>query len=314
MAVIDNGEVNFYGFKKAHELLEVNNEKSVFGIGSITKVLSATVLANAIVNDSLDPQTPIREFYDFALKQEINDHLINLANHSSGFLSRDSNFDANIDSLRNYYRGFDENRIEQTLKNLSLYRDETYNKYSYSNYGFGLLGNVLARHYSTRFEELLRLRVFEKYQMDKSFTSIQDVDCNLVVGLDKNGDETPSWDMGSLIAAGGVFSTVDDLSKYVLAHFNKDNQELNLMRQPTLKVDSSMEVGLGIHIVKGVNNSTVYWHNGGGGGYKSAMEFDIETKSGVIILSNVSFFNPNHWDIDRICTSLMNELIKSNLG
>ncbi len=313
LAIIDKGEIKYYGYKKNNNVAVINNEESVFGIGSISKVLSATVLADAVVHDNLDVKSRVEDFYTFPFDRSIDDSLENLANHSSGFMSRDTSFEANVDSLREYYAKFDEDLMIDTLKTLSLYNDDIYGKYSYSNFGFGLLGYTLSQKYGIPFKNLLKDKVFDKYNMINTSTDIKGVNNIIVEGLDKDGIETKNWDMNMLLAAGGVYSCVKGLASYVKAHFDENNKALELMRKPTLIVDSEMKVGLGIHIVKGSNNREVFWHNGGGGGYKSAMEFNVETKSAVIILSNVSYFNPNHWDIDRICTNLMNRLIDKNI-
>jgi len=313
LAIIDNGDVSYFGYKKNGEILQVDNRMSSFGIGSITKVLSATVLADLVINDGLDIKSPITKYYDFQLIRNIDDCLENLANHTSGFKSRDTDFEANVNTLREYYSSYDEGKLIDSLKTLSLYDDEVYGKYLYSNFGMGLLGYTLSKACGVPFEELLQNRVFDKYNMTNTSTDRDELNNTIVNGLDKDGIETQNWNMNSLVAAGSVYSCVEDLANYIVAHFDNSNTVLELLRKPTFTVDSDMKVGLGIHIVKGSKNSDVFWHNGGGSGYKSAMEFNIEAKSGVVVLSNVSFFNDNHWDIDRICTNIMNMLIDLNI-
>ena len=116
-----------------------------------------------------------------------------------------------------------------------------------------------------------------------------------------------------MFGCGGVLSCVSDLAKFVSAHFDKSNKDLALTRKPTTIVDDEMKIGLGLGIIKTTDNNVIYWHNGGSGGYKSTMEFNIETKSAAIVLSNVSFFNPNHWDIDIICSKLTSWLLKMEI-
>jgi hypothetical protein len=47
------------------------------------------------------------------------------------------------------------------------------------------------------------------------------------------------------------------------------------------------------------------WHNGGTGGYSSSMVLDVNSKNGVVILSNVSAYNPRMENIDKLCFELM---------
>jgi CubicO group peptidase (beta-lactamase class C family) len=71
-----------------------------------------------------------------------------------------------------------------------------------------------------------------------------------------------------------------------------------------------MDIGLGWHLLKSQSKNIWYWHNGGTGGYSSSMVFDEKTENGIIILSNVSAFNPNMGNIDKLCFELMKTLEK----
>mgnify|MGYP000138509557 FL=1 len=71
-----------------------------------------------------------------------------------------------------------------------------------------------------------------------------------------------------------------------------------------------MGIGLGWHIIKTSSGNDVNWHNGGTGGYSSSMIVDVENKNGIIILSNVSTFNPKMENIDALCFELIKTLKK----
>ena len=114
--------------------------------------------------------------------------------------------------------------------------------------------------------------------------------------------------MGVLAGAGAILSTVEDLSKFALAQFDKENNELILTQEPTFKVNDNMQIGLGWHILKGETGRELIWHNGGTGGYTSSMGLDIENKNGIIILSNVSAFNEKMGNIDQLLFELIETL------
>jgi len=46
------------------------------------------------------------------------------------------------------------------------------------------------------------------------------------------------------------------------------------------------------------------------GGYSSSMVLEENSKNGIIILSNVSAFNPNRGNIDKLCFELMKTVEK----
>ena len=78
------------------------------------------------------------------------------------------------------------------------------------------------------------------------------------------------------------------------------------MAEKTVKVDDQIDTGLGWHIINSEKSDNKWhWHNGGTGGYTSSMAIDIKNLVGVIILSNVSAFNPFQDNIDQLCFELM---------
>jgi len=144
--------------------------------------------------------------------------------------------------------------------------------------------------------------------MQNSTADINKVKGNLVRGRNNEGEEIPNWEFSVLAGAGGILSTTEDLSKFVIAQFNTSNKVLELTRQKTFEINDNMDIGLGWHLLKSQSKNIWYWHNGGTGGYSSSMVFDEKTKTGIIILSNVSAFNPEMGNIDKLCFGLMKTL------
>jgi hypothetical protein len=68
-----------------------------------------------------------------------------------------------------------------------------------------------------------------------------------------------------------------------------------------------MEMGLGWHIVRSQDGKEIHWHNGGTGGYSSSMAVQVDARSAVIILSNVSDVNE---EIDDLCFELLRKTAK----
>ena len=304
IAIIKDGKVNYYGINNKNDTIStVNNQKSVFEIGSISKVFTSTILANFVIDEKINLNDNINGYLKTSFNNDTEISFINLANHTSGLPRLPSNLDLTKVNPENPYKEYKEKELEEYLtKHLELLNKE---KYQYSNLGAGLLGYTLSKIENTTYENLLQNKIFSKFNMYNSTSDINKIKGNLVKGLDNEGNDVPNWELSVLAGAGAIFSTVEDLSQFAISQFDNSNKELKLTRKKTFEVNENLDIGLGWHILKSQSKNFWYWHNGGTGGYSSSMVIDENTKNGIIILSNVSAFNPNMGNIDKLCIELM---------
>ncbi len=304
IAIIKDGKVNYYGINNKNDTIStVNNKRSVFEIGSISKVFTSTILANFVIDEKINLNDNINGYLKTSFNNDTEISFINLANHTSGLPRLPSNLDLTKVNPENPYKEYKEKELEEYLtKHLELLNKE---KYQYSNLGAGLLGYTLSKIENTTYENLLQNKIFSKFNMYNSTSDINKIKGNLVKGLDNEGNDVPNWELSVLAGAGAIFSTVEDLSQFAISQFDNSNKELKLTRKKTFEVNENMDIGLGWYILKSQSKNFWYWHNGGTGGYSSSMVIDENTKNGIIILSNISAFNPNMGNIDKLCFELM---------
>lgn len=309
-AVIKDGKVRFYGVKRVQDsLYSVDNSKSVFEIGSITKVFTATLLSHVVVAGKIKLDEKINDKLKVRLKDEVLISYKQLSNHTSGLPRMPTNFaSSSMLNPMNPYKNYGKDQLEEYLVSKLKVSQPPGEKYEYSNLGAGLLGYALCSLANTNYQALVKEIIFSRYNMTSTTTQRTDVEKQLVQGRDAIGDVASNWDLGALVSAGGILSTVEDLSKFGLAQFDAVNKELELTRVPTFSVSETMEIGLGWHIIKPESGDTWHWHNGGTAGYTSSMALDVKRKNGIIILSNVSAFNKNMKKIDELCFGLMKTL------
>jgi len=307
IAIIKNGKVGYYGiYKKKKTISEIKNKKSVFEIGSITKVFTATLFANFIMEGKIKKDDYINDYLKIHFKNDMKISFLSLANHSSGLPRLPTNF-KKVDP-NNPYKDYTEEDLKEYLtKYLEL---SNRGKYQYSNLGAGLLGYSLSKIENTAYEKLLHSKIFSKYDMRSSTTDINKIKGKIVRGLNNAGKQVQNWEFSVLTGAGGILSTVEDLSKFAVAQFNTSNKELKLTREVIFNINRKTDIGLGWHLLKSEYKNIWYWHNGGTGGYSSSMVIDVKSRNGIIILSNVSAFNPKRGNIDKLCFGLMRAVEK----
>jgi len=309
IALIKNGKIDFIGIERKNDTIKlIENYKNVFEIGSITKVFTATLLSNFVIDKDLKLDDNIQDYLEFKIKSENKITFKELANHTSGLPRLPSNLNLLIVDQDNPYKDYDEEKLIRYLTEEVELNQEPGVKYEYSNLGAGILGFKLATISKSSYESLLQEKIFTKFKMVNSTSRRDNVKNKLVNGLTSNGKTTSNWDFDVLAGGGAIFSTVKDLSQFALAQFDNTNSELVLTQKPTFKVNDNVSIGLGWHILKRKNGGELIWHNGGTGGYTSSMTLDLENKNGIIILSNVSAFNKKMENIDRLCFGLIKTL------
>ena len=306
---IENGSVKFYGVKIDHDsVISVKNHQKVYEIGSITKVFTSTLLAQYVVDGRVNLEDDITDHLQIDIKGNPGISFKQLANHTSGLPRLPSNLETDSFDPENPYKAYDEKHLRQYLLDQIDLEQSPGERYSYSNLGAGLLGFALEKLDGKSYEQLVQKNIFSKYVMIHTTTQRKSVEHLLIKGLDENGTEASNWDLSALVGAGGALSTTEDLSKFVLAHFDSSNEALNLTRTKTFTVNQISDIGLAWEIIKRKSGDTWYKHNGGTGGYTSSIIMDIENNNGIIILSNVSAYNSKRSIIEDWSFDLMKSI------
>ncbi len=315
IALIEKGVIRFYGVKRENDtIVSVDNHKSVFEIGSISKVFTGTLLADLVIEGKVELGDPINDYLGVTLKDHHEITFQQLANHTSGLPRIPSNYRLLEIDFSNPYKDYDEIKLlEYLTDHLTL---DNPGGFKYSNLGVGLLGYTLTKIADESYEDLLQSRIFSKYGMTGSTSNRNRVGNMLVAGLNPKGVVTPNWDINILEAAGGILSSVSDLSKFAMAQFVESDEVLALTRESTYggyhMGGAIAGIGLG-WMIRDVEGQDWYWHNGGTGGYSSFMQLDVQNRDAVIILSNVSAFNSKRVNIDSMGARLMHSLRKNDM-
>lgn len=292
MAVIQDENVKYYSYgetKRGNGELP-KYDKTLFEIGSVSKTFTALLLANEVVDGRMSLDDPIIKYLPDSIKNmSYKDKpitLVTLSNHNSGFPRLPMNLYQKGDPADNPYKNYDINRLFTYLKNFKPYR-EVGGQYEYSNLAVGLLGTLIAQNNQTTYEQILLKNVCKPLHLKNTKITLGKKD-KLAQGYGVNGKEASPWDLNALEGAGGIRSTVEDMSKYIQANLKPTTlkEAILLTHKSTTTVDKR-NVGLGWHI-QNVGTNEIIVHNGQTGGYVAFAGFDKNRQIGVVILTNGS--------------------------
>jgi D-alanyl-D-alanine-carboxypeptidase/D-alanyl-D-alanine-endopeptidase len=266
---------------------------TVFEIGSMTKVFTSVLLADAVQRKEVALTDPVNKFLPDAAK--VPDRagksitLQDLAQHTSALPRLPGNMKPQ--DMRNPYADYSVDQLYQFLASVQLARDIGA-QYEYSNLGAGLLGHVLARRAGMDYEALVRSRILDPLGMKStSITLSSDQKARLTPGHNAQLQAVPNWDIPTLAGAGALRSTTNDMLTFLSAVLGYRKPPLAdafaLTTSTRRSAAPGLDIGLGWHIFT-AHGKDVVWHNGGTGGYRTFMGVDPNARVGVVILSNTS--------------------------
>lgn len=184
----------------------LNTAQTRFRIGSLTKQFTAEAVLMLQDRGLLDVQDPICDYLDACPEawQAVTIH--HLLTHTSGI--------PDFTHFADYERTKGQpSTPEQTI---DRFREaeldfEPGSKWSYSNSGYVLLGRIIEKTSGQRYEDFLQANVFDPLGMaDSGYDHNRD---DLAVGY-AGGREASAIDMSIPYAAGGLYSTAEDLLRW----------------------------------------------------------------------------------------------------
>ena len=271
------------------------DETALFEIGSITKTMTGTLLAVLVVDGVVSLTTTVGDVLGEGAARVARVTLLELATHTAGLPRLAPNALAGADPA-DPYAHFRERELLEAVATVE------FEKSGYSNFGFQLLGHVLAVAGGAGFERLLVDRVLAPAGCARPrFGEKQPGEVHVVGHAGKVA--VPRWRQ-PLAGAGGVELGIADLARWMKANLEPDTTSiggaLRLAQQPHVG-DRRKGFGLGWQAMNGG-----LWHSGGTGGFQSHCAF-VPGKAATAILTNV-----NSWkSMDLAALRYLTQLIRS---
>ncbi len=283
---------------------------TVFDIASVSKTFVATVLAD-LVNEGVVKLSDPLEMYlpSNVTVPSYNGNKItlgNLATHSSGLPYQPSGWIVN--------KHYTTPQVYEFLSNSTL-EDEPGTVAKYSNLGMGMVGHAISLKMGVTLEQLIEDRIFKVLGMNSSGIAMnatgisipENIKPILAVGHLAGNESELMFLPEAVQGAGAIYSTVNDLLKYVSANIglidtkiNPAMEETHSIRYPFYELQVPFKDPSGNestpYAYEGLSwfsttdlGTQVVWHNGGINGYSSFVGFNPSKQIGLVILCSCYF-------------------------
>lgn len=300
-----------YDYKNIKEKTLINS-KTTFPLASVNKHFTAITLLKELRKRNISTNTSISNYFDN------NSYLDSLLIQTISFgdiLSHQLGFE--------YYEGdfilFESDfPKEQIIKKVWELKRKTSRKWGYHNTGYVIAGELIESMSNISLDIYFKQNLFEPLSMDNTFSSFKQYEQRankLSPYYEYEGilKEFKYANTDNYVAAGGIYSTLDDMAIWIEMLLNKGkgivkrdiikeitegSVEIKNARHPYNKVGNEY-YGLGLKVQEYQDLKVIY-HSGGLPGYVSFMFLVQEINLGVFFIynkHNVGFYRPLMYEI-----------------
>ncbi|KYK25114.1 hypothetical protein AYK24_05255 [Thermoplasmatales archaeon SG8-52-4] len=328
-----------YGFyRNYYNILIPENSKiptkdTIYVAASVSKPVTATAILQLYEKGKLNLSDNVNDYLGFDLKSpfypNINITIQMLLNHTSGL--NGSNLICFISIIRNFMKNQNfffklllTSKLN-TLKNLYWLEDFKPGKdFSYANMDYALLDYIVEIVTGISFEKYCKINIFEPLNMNNTSFNYRDLKINQLacpyIWFHKLSFYVKSYTYNfPLTGAGGLRTTVEDLSHFLIAHMNngsyKNVQILNsstveLMHNISAVTDGRLYYGFGLGWIV-YNDTNFSGHDGDLTGGHARMKWNMSGKFGIIYFWNADEYPSNFYDRLLLLKELEKELLKN---
>ncbi|HEX5244756.1 MAG TPA: serine hydrolase [Tepidisphaeraceae bacterium] len=277
---------------RANQSGEKPNGQTVYELGSISKLFTSLLLADATLRGEVNIYTAANVPNAARIRLPSRDgrsiKWIDLSTHRSGLPRLPTNLSPADPG--NPYRDYDSKKAAEFLNSYKLPRTPG-KAQEYSNLGVSVLGYLLAQKIGKPYQQLLRERIAMPLKM---------TDCTVALSSDQTkrlatphaqfGSPTSPWTFADMPGAGEVHATIRDMMSFAKAQLDPPDGTIGEAielgwKQQTEADESGPAMGLAWMIA---GDGQTRWHNGQTGGFTSAIFINRKQKCAIVILCNTS--------------------------
>ncbi|MCH4823285.1 serine hydrolase [Gramella lutea] len=289
--LLPSGETMYYNFGEINDSGKKPDSLTLYEIGSITKTFTAFLVRQHLV-EYLD--TSLSHFFP-----EVENHALEnikiseLRNHTSGVPRLSNEFSPQ--DWSDPYNDYSKEKLLSELQTLEFIPDSL-KTWSYSNFGYGILGRAMEKKTGKDFERLMG-ELLKKAGLKNTYLDHSVGEENIAQPTNL-GLRNKFWHFnGPSRYAGALISNTHDLLNYL--KFRKENNDIfkpgtihNTIPTGIKNLgNSELNFKDGWFVMKPGRNSEILIHNGGTGGFTSFIGYNKNNQTGVVILSNSGKLN-----------------------
>lgn len=289
---------------------------TLFGIGSITKVFTGVLLADAERQGVVNLTIPISQYLPDIYIPSRNGREItlqNLATHTSGLpgdpeiYQKESDDAMKAQDAEAYERSFLEysltnaSDIYQFVSNFSLTRDPG-TQWEYSNMGTSIAGDILARTQQSNYQNLLQGAILLPLGMNNTTIQPSELPDGLIT-TGYRGYFSGNITEGFLLKfsdfwapMGGIFSSGEDMAIFLAANLDLINSPLQnaihdalIPRAIRMKEPFLLEQSLFWDTFLTSDGNRIYMKSGESNAFQSQIMMSTSDKFGVVVLANTAY-------------------------
>lgn len=299
VSVVKDGGIFFtkgYGYADVEQRHPIVPERSVFGIGSISKLFVATAVMQLIDQGKLRPDDTVNshlklfqlpdKFAEPTTVHHLLTHTAGFEDHLIGIVTRDSSSVVPLGSF-----------LKQGMPRQVVPPGQFYN---YSNHGMALAGHLVEQISGLSFDDYVDREILTPLDMTRSGMHLSaQMRSDLALGYGYNPESDSfqriSEDYLQISPAGGLYATATDMAHFMIAHLQDGRyQDKRILSESAARQMRQVQHsnhpgqwGIGYAFTETYRNGLRVWgHDGGRLGYFSFLFIVPEENLGFFVSTN----------------------------
>ncbi len=242
IAIVKEDKICFmkgYGYADIENKIPVDPKKTLFGMASVSKLLTATAVMQQYEEGNLELDTDVNSYLrDFKVEEsgEAPVTIGSLLTHTSGFIQSNIGIGTRnpleIKSLGDYLK-----------TSMPQKEYDTGQFFSYSNQGMSLAGHIVELVSGKCFQDYVDEKIFKTLDMKRSTFRqplTESMEKDKALGYSYWSQEESYYRVAPIYyqvaPAGGCYTTVSDMAHFIMAHLNEGLYEGNrLLEKETME-------------------------------------------------------------------------------